>query len=61
MVYYPFPLHLQLAFQHLGYHEGDFPATEKLCGSVLSLPMHTELDEEQVNYIAGNIIEFINS
>jgi UDP-2-acetamido-2-deoxy-ribo-hexuluronate aminotransferase len=61
MIYYPFPVHLQQAFKYLGYHEGDFPVTEKLCKSVLSLPMHTELDEEQVNYIAGSIVEFINS
>ena len=61
MIYYPFPVHLQQAFKYLGYREGDFPVSEKLCKSVLSLPMHTELDEEQVNYIAGSIVEFINS
>ena len=61
MVYYPVPVHLQKAFLYLGYQHGDFPVSEKLCGSVLSLPMHTELDEEQVRYIAGSIIEFIKS
>ena len=60
MIYYPFPVHLQKAFQYLGYREGDFPVSEMLCKSVLSLPMHTELDEEQVNYIAGSIVEFVN-
>ncbi len=59
MVYYPVPLHLQKAFLYLGYHEGDFPVTEQLCRSVLSLPMHTELDEEQVKYISDSLVEFI--
>jgi UDP-2-acetamido-2-deoxy-ribo-hexuluronate aminotransferase len=60
MVYYPVPVHLQKAFLYLGYHEGDFPVSEKLCKSVLSLPMHTELDEEQIKYITDSIIEFVN-
>lgn len=59
MIYYPVPLHVQQAFRYLGYHEGDFPVTEKLCKSVLSLPMHTELDEEQLQYITHNLIEFV--
>ena len=58
MVYYPLPVHLQQAFLGLGYQKGDFPVSEKLCESVLSLPMHTELDEEQVKYITDSIIEF---
>ncbi|MBN1797179.1 MAG: DegT/DnrJ/EryC1/StrS family aminotransferase [Spirochaetales bacterium] len=45
-VYYPKPLHLQQAFAHLDYHEGDFPVCERLCGQVLSLPMHPYLDSE---------------
>jgi UDP-2-acetamido-2-deoxy-ribo-hexuluronate aminotransferase len=61
MVYYPLPVHLQKAFLNLGYHPGDFPVSEKLCGSVLSIPMHTELDEEQLKYITGHIIEFVKS
>jgi len=60
MIYYPVPMHLQNAYRHLGYKEGDFPVTEDLCNRVLSLPMHTELTEEQINYIAGSIHEFIN-
>jgi len=61
MVYYPVPVHLQKAFQYLGYKTGDFPVSEKLCESVLSLPMHTELNEEQINHITRSIIEFVNS
>lgn len=59
MVYYPFPLHLQQAFRYLGYREGQFPVTEELCRSVVSLPMHTELDEEQLQHITDTIVEFI--
>ena len=51
MVYYPVPLHLQKAFAELGGKTGDFPITEQLCQCVISLPMHTELDEEQLQYI----------
>lgn len=58
MVYYPGPIHLQEAFQYLGYKKGDFPVTEELASTVLSLPMHTELDEEQLGYIVECIQEF---
>jgi UDP-2-acetamido-2-deoxy-ribo-hexuluronate aminotransferase len=61
MIYYPVPLHLQAAYKHLNYQKGDFPVTESLCESVLSLPMHTELDEEQLNYITGKILNFLDS
>src|SRR5512133_85956 len=59
MIYYPFPCHLQQAFKNLGYVKGDFPVSEKLCESVLSLPMHTELDEEQLVYITEQFKGFI--
>lgn len=59
MIYYPLPSHLQQAFKYLGYKEGDFPVSEELCRTVLSLPMHTELDEEQLQHITGNIIDFV--
>ncbi len=45
-VYYPIPLHLQKAYSGYGFKEGDFPISEKLCKSVISLPMHTELSDE---------------
>ncbi len=51
MVYYPVPLHLQRAYNSLGYRRGDFPVSEMLSDVVVSLPMHTELDEEQLLYI----------
>lgn len=61
MIYYPVPLHMQKAYAHLGYSEADFPVTGRLCGEVLSLPMHTELDEEQLTYITGCIRSKFNS
>lgn len=60
MVYYPIPLHMQKAYANPRYKEGDFPVTEKLCSSVISLPMHTELDEEQLKYITEAVLEFCN-
>lgn len=58
MIYYPIPLHLQKAYTDERYKKGDFPITEKLCASVLSLPMHTELDEETLNYITTSVLAF---
>jgi UDP-2-acetamido-2-deoxy-ribo-hexuluronate aminotransferase len=58
MIYYPVPLHLQRAYSDLGYRAGDLPVSEKLSSRVLSLPMHTELDTEQLSYIAGQIRSF---
>ncbi len=55
MIYYPVPLHMQKAYAHLGYRADDFPVTTRLTGEVLSLPMHTELDDEQLSYITGCI------
>jgi dTDP-4-amino-4,6-dideoxygalactose transaminase len=61
MVYYPLPFHLQKAFLDMNYHEGDFPVAEEMSKSVLSLPMHTELDEEQLSYITQHVINYINN
>jgi UDP-2-acetamido-2-deoxy-ribo-hexuluronate aminotransferase len=61
MVYYPVPLHLQNAYQYLGYKKGDFPVTEKLCETVISLPMYPELEQEQLEYITSNVLEFFES
>jgi dTDP-4-amino-4,6-dideoxygalactose transaminase len=58
MIYYPVPLHNQEAYSYLGYKNGDFPVTEKLCNEVISLPMHPELEKEQMNYITSNILSF---
>jgi UDP-2-acetamido-2-deoxy-ribo-hexuluronate aminotransferase len=60
MIYYPIPLHMQNAYKSDRYKAGDFPVTEKLCATVISLPMHTELDQETLNYITDNVLEFLN-
>lgn len=59
MIYYPVPLHLQKAYQDPRYKKGDFPVAEKLSACVLSLPMHTELDEEQLQYITAAVLEAV--
>ncbi len=58
MVYYPVPLHQQDAFKHWGYDETRYPNSMLLSSQVLSLPMHTELDDEQLNYITTVIKNF---
>ena len=59
MIYYPVPLHQQKAYLDPRYKDGDFPVAERLAACVLSLPMHTELDEEQLAYITSNVLELI--
>lgn len=59
MIYYPIPLHQQNAYKSDRYKAGDFPVTETLCQCVLSLPMHTELDEETLKYIVDNLIDLV--
>ncbi|MDT0677132.1 DegT/DnrJ/EryC1/StrS family aminotransferase [Autumnicola musiva] len=59
-IYYPIPLHLQKAYVDERYKEADFPVTNTLVKEVISLPMHTELDDEQITYITRTIKEFFN-
>lgn len=59
MVYYPVPLHMQKAYTDPRYKEGDFPITEELCKHVISLPMHTELTQEQLDYIVQEVKAFV--
>ena len=61
MVYYPIPLHMQKAYQDSRYQVGDFPVAEKLAACVLSLPMHTELDNEQLEYITTHVLDAIDT
>ncbi len=60
MIYYPIPLHKQNAYKNERFKTNDFPITQKLCDTVLSLPMHTELDEETLNYITNTLLKIIN-
>ncbi|MFM9984351.1 MAG: DegT/DnrJ/EryC1/StrS family aminotransferase [Flavobacteriales bacterium] len=59
MVYYPVPLHMQKAYSDPRYKEGDFPVTEDLCKRVISLPMHTELRTEQLDFIVASVKEYL--
>lgn len=59
-VYYPVPLHKQKAYVDDRYKEEDFPVTNQLVNEVISLPMHTELDDEQIEYITSLVIDFVN-
>lgn len=58
-IYYPIPLHRQKAYLDERYNEADFPVTNMLVQEVISLPMHTELDDEQINFITSAIKEFL--
>ena len=58
MLYYPMPLHLQKAYCSYGNCENDFPVAEALTRQVLSLPMHTELEQEDICFITDHIKEF---
>jgi UDP-2-acetamido-2-deoxy-ribo-hexuluronate aminotransferase len=58
MIYYPVPLHLQKAYKQAGIERGAFPITEKLSKTVLSLPIHTEMNEEQLDYICTIIRKY---
>jgi UDP-2-acetamido-2-deoxy-ribo-hexuluronate aminotransferase len=60
MVYYPVPLHISKAYADFGYSAGDFPVAEAVAKEVISLPMHSELDEEQIRFITDKVIEFVN-
>ena len=59
-VYYPIPLHNQKAYVDERYNEVDFTVTNELVKSVISLPMHSELDDEQINFISNTVLNFIN-
>jgi len=54
-IHYPIPMHLQKAAAHLGYKRGDFPVCEAVCDSVLSLPVHEFITEEEQEYVAHHI------
>lgn len=58
MIYYPVPLHFQKAYRKDGFGEGSFPVTEQLSKVVISLPIHTEMQHEELAYICASIKEF---
>ena len=58
-IHYPVPLHLQKAYQYLGYKQGDFPVTEKVASEILSLPMYPQLEAGQQRRVVEKIAESV--
>jgi dTDP-4-amino-4,6-dideoxygalactose transaminase len=58
-IYYPIPLHSQKAYADTRYKEEDFPVTNQLVKEVIALPMHTELDDEQIKFITDTVLEYV--
>jgi UDP-2-acetamido-2-deoxy-ribo-hexuluronate aminotransferase len=60
MIYYPVPAHRQKMFAEFGGNDFDLPVTDWLTERVVSLPIHTEMEEEQLQFIVSNVLNFIN-
>ena len=60
MIYYPLPLYRQEAFQQFVSNDFILPTTEELCNEVLSLPVHTEMNEDMLNFISSSVKSFFN-
>jgi UDP-2-acetamido-2-deoxy-ribo-hexuluronate aminotransferase len=60
MIYYPVPVHLQNAFSMYNYKKGSLPLSESLCENVISLPIHTEMDDEQLKYIIETVKNYFS-
>lgn len=60
MIYYPVPLRKQKAYDTGNYNDSEFPNTDRLINEVISLPMHTELDNEQLEFIKQSVLEFFS-
>jgi dTDP-4-amino-4,6-dideoxygalactose transaminase len=58
-IYYPVPLHMQKAYLDPRYKSGDFPVSENLSKTVISLPIHTEFDEQSLKYVTDAVLEFV--
>ncbi len=60
-IHYPIPIHVQPAYLDLGYKKGDFPVTESCAHQVLSLPMYAEISQDQIEYVAKTIRNFLSA
>lgn len=58
-IYYPIPLHSQKAYADTRYNEADFVVTNQLCKEVIALPMHTEIEDDQIKFITDSVLEFV--
>jgi UDP-2-acetamido-2-deoxy-ribo-hexuluronate aminotransferase len=61
MIYYPIELHKQKAFEKFNNNNEHFPISEMLCKTVLSLPIHTEMNKEMIEHICNNLLEILNN
>ncbi len=61
MIYYPVPGHRQKMFEHFNANTQDMPVTDWLTERVISLPVHTELDEEQLRFITSKVLDYLKS
>ncbi len=55
LIHYPIPLHLQIAYQNLGYRKGDFPVSEKICNEIVSLPIYPGFKKAQIEFIVKTL------
>ncbi len=60
-IHYPIPLHLQKAYQHLNFKQGDYPVTERVSREIVSLPMYPQLTHEQLEEVAKKVKEFASA
>jgi dTDP-4-amino-4,6-dideoxygalactose transaminase len=60
-IHYPIPLHLQKAYQSLGYPKGSFPVTERLASEIVSLPMFPQLSTQQQDYVVSEVRKFLGA
>jgi dTDP-4-amino-4,6-dideoxygalactose transaminase len=60
MIYYPVPAHRQKMFARFNSSSTELPNTDWLTERVISLPMHTEMDDEQIHFITSSVLNFIN-
>ena len=58
LIHYPVPIHLQPAYNFLGYSAGDLPVTEKISQEILSIPVYPELEDKEIDYIIDRIKKF---
>jgi dTDP-4-amino-4,6-dideoxygalactose transaminase len=61
VVHYPVPFHLQGGYAHLDYKVGDFPVTESMSKSILSLPLFPEISDEQIGYVCDSLLEIVKN
>jgi len=59
-IHYPIALHLQKAYEHLGYRLGNFPVAEEAAEDILSLPMFPQLGRDEQEYVVKQVLQFLS-